>query len=72
MILKAEIRVDKPALYECFKPEEMKYDRGCFTVKKQKDHLIFNIQAKDAVALRTILNAICRLLEVQEKAGKIK
>ena len=59
-------------LYDCFKPEILKGDRASVELKKKKKYLLFNIKAKDSIALRAMLNSISKLLAVYEKIGRIK
>ena len=61
---------DPDRLIECLEPEEMDFDRSCFTVEKKEGGVEFNIKAKDAVALRATLNSISQLLIVFEGAKK--
>ena len=61
---------DPDKLYECLSPEQMSYDRSGFTIKKTKEGLSFEVDAKDAVAFRATLNAIAQLLIIFEKAKK--
>ena len=58
-------------LFDCFKPEILKGDRAGVELKKIKEGLLFEIKAKDSVALRAMLNSISKLLTVYEKMGKI-
>lgn len=73
MKLKADIVVnnDVDLIYKCFKPEMNKWQRAEVKIKKNNDNLYFNIQAKDAVALRATLNSITGLLSVYEKTNKL-
>ncbi len=77
MNFKAEIKVyeDIDRLYELFYPEmedeRNKHDRSSFKMSKRKDHLLFVIEAKDAVALRATFNSLTKLLTVKEKIEKI-
>jgi len=62
---------DSKALFECFKPEILKRDRATVDLKEKKDHLLFEIKAKDPIALRATMNSISKLLAVYEKMKKI-
>jgi len=74
MNYKAEIKAygDADRLYKCFQPEIHKGERSNFKLKKEKDCLVFEIGAKDAVALRATMNSIAKLLNVYEKLGEKK
>ena len=63
---------DSKTLYDCFKPEILKGDRADVELKKTKEGLLFEIKAKDSVALRAMLNSISKLLTVYEKMKKVK
>jgi len=55
----------------CFNPERQGKQRSNFTITENKDHILFNIQAEDATALRATLNTITKLLTIYEKVEKI-
>lgn len=63
-------------LYELFYPElnddRNRHGRSSFLMKKGKDHIIFEISAKDAVALRATFNSLSKLLAVEERSALIK
>jgi tRNA threonylcarbamoyladenosine modification (KEOPS) complex Pcc1 subunit len=63
--------IDK--LHKIFKVEETESinNRASWTLSKSNDELIFNVQAKDSVALRAVLNSITKLLTVYEKMEKL-
>lgn len=67
---KISVQGDAEKLFECFKPEEMSFERSSFTINKREDGLDFEIAAKDAVALRATINSITQLLTVFEGANK--
>ena len=73
MKYETEIKVygDVEKIAKVFKPEINKKDRAEFKIKKQKDHVLFEISAKDSVALRATLNSITKLLTVYEKIEKL-
>ena len=70
--LDLKISDDSKALFECFQPEILKGDRATVDLKKKKDHLLFEIKAKDSVALRALINSITKLLTIHEKMRRIK
>jgi len=53
-----------------FGPEDkaLTNGRGYYTVKREGDKLIFDIEAKDSGALRALLNSISKNLIICEKA----
>jgi len=55
----------------CFTLEMRGKHRSNFTITENQDHIVFDIQAEDATALRATLNTITKLLTVYEKAEKI-
>lgn len=70
MVYEAVIRVHKePGLIlKCFEPEQKRIkSRSQYTIKKNKKSVEFKVKAKDAVALKTVLNSITKMLEVIEK-----
>ena len=67
---KLSVKGNPEKLIECFKPEEKDFDRSSFTINKTEDGVVFDIAAKDAVALRATLNSISQLLIVFEGAKK--
>lgn len=74
MRLKAEIKAvgDPEVIYECFQPEQKEQDRSRFEIKKEKDGVLFLVEANDSVALRATLNSITKLLTVYEKIRSVK
>jgi tRNA threonylcarbamoyladenosine modification (KEOPS) complex Pcc1 subunit len=73
MNYKAEIKVygDPEKISKCFEPETNEKNRANFSLKKEKDHVLFEINAKDSVALRATLNSITKLLTTYEKVENI-
>lgn len=71
----AEVKAygDADAISKCFEPEiEKKQNRSRLDIKKKDDHVIFNVEAEDSVAMRATLNSITKLLTVFEKTEKMK
>ena len=70
-MLKAKIFVDYDAeiLEKIFSMEEKEFsnERASYRVSKKKDLLEFDVEAKDSVALRSVLNTITKILTVYEK-----
>ena len=58
-------------LKELFNSFNETNDRVKVKLLKKNDDLIFNIEAKDSVALRSILNSITKLLTVYEKLEQV-
>jgi len=73
MKYKSEIKVygDIDKIIKSFEPETGKKDRSKFSIKKEKDYVLFEIEATDSVALRATLNRITKLLTVYEKISEI-
>lgn len=70
MVYEAVIRVHKEPdlIVKCFEPEQKSIkERSQYTIKKNKNSVEFKIKARDAVALKTVLNSITKMLEVIEK-----
>ena len=61
------ITKDIDAIEKLFIPEDRKLNRAEYTITKEKNQLIFNITANDAVALKTAFNTITKVLMVWEK-----
>lgn len=74
MKIKARIEVEGDAekIYKAFKPELIKKERSEYTIKKFKNRVVFDITAKDPVALRATMNAITQMLTVYQKMKGIK
>ena len=70
----AEITVteDIDNIYKCFLPEIASTKRASINLKKTKDKVVFEIEAKDSVALRAMLNGVTKLLDVYEKIANTK
>lgn len=64
--MNANIRINED-IFDCFAPEIAKRERSDFKINKIKEGLEFEVTAKDAVALRSTLNSIAKLLIVHEK-----
>jgi tRNA threonylcarbamoyladenosine modification (KEOPS) complex Pcc1 subunit len=76
MTYSAKIRVNQnpEIIYKSFISESksLKTKRSNYTVKKYKNYVEFEIEAKDSVALRATFNSIIKLLTVYEKINKLK
>lgn len=74
-MLNATITVNQNSsdLKEIFLLEDKTFqnNRASYKVEKIKDKLVFNIQAKDSVALRSVLNTITKIITVYEKAKTV-
>ena len=46
-------------------------DRASYTVKQDGEFAVIAVSAQDASALRAVLNSICKLLIVFEKANEV-
>jgi len=69
MKLTATIKVygDPKTIYKAFEPELADKKRSNFTITQKKDHVLFEIEAQDSVALRATLNGITKLITTYEK-----
>ena len=76
MTYSAKIRVNQnpEIIYKSFISESksLKTDRSNYIIKKYKNYVEFEIEAKDSVALRATFNSIIKLLTVYEKINKLK
>ncbi len=74
MKLRAEIKAigNPEIIYDCFQTEQKEQDRSRFKIKKEKDGVLFLVEANDSVALRATLNSITKLLTVYEKIRSVK
>ena len=72
MIAKATISVfgNVDEIAKIFEPEDklLTNSRGSYIINKEKDKLVFCIEAKDSSALRALLNSISKNLIICEKA----
>lgn len=68
------VKGDPDTLTKLFAAEdhELSNNRARYTIASQEESIRFDIEADDAVALRAVLNAITKTLEVFEKMGNIK
>ena len=56
------------AYLSALEPEQnFKSERASYTLKKSKDRLIIKISAKDATALKAVINSITGLIALVEK-----
>ena len=74
-MLSATISV-KDELYELeklfsFEDKEFQNDRAKYFVRREKECLVFVLEARDSSALRSVLNTITKLLSVYEKTGTV-
>ena len=74
-MLKASITVSKDVFdldkLFSFEDKEFGNKRAKYSLSLKDDVLVFFIEAKDSVALRSVLNTITKLLSVYEKTGKV-
>jgi len=74
-MLKATITTDKNTeeLQKLFLLEEKNFqnDRATYTLRKIGKLLEFEVTAKDSVALRSVLNAITKIITINEKSGEV-
>ena len=74
--MKAEITVEgnPDTLTKLFAAEDkvLSNNRAKYTITAKEKGIVFNVDANDAVAMRAVLNAITKTLEVFEKMGNIK
>ena len=59
-------------LYQALLPDISKSKRAEWDVKKKKDYLEINFQAKDIIALKAFVSSVTKLLEVHEKIDGVK
>ncbi len=69
----AEITVsgDIEKLYNCLLPEMHETERSSLLMEKADSGLKIKVHAKDAVALRAMLNSTAQMLSIFETTGKI-
>ena len=63
---------DVDALDKLFASEDNDLGRSSFKITKETDKLTINIMAEDAVALKTVMNTIAKILIVWEKTKALK
>ncbi len=73
MKLNAEITVygEPKKIIACFGPELRDEKRSNFKIIQKENHVLFEVEADDSVALRATLNGITKLLTVYEKMEKV-
>ena len=62
-----------PAITQLFSCEDKKLsnNRASYTIKEKNGKILFEVEAKDAVALRATLTAITKTLTVYEKMKRL-
>ena len=70
--MKASITLpyDKRIL-DLFAPEDREISRARYTIERSGEDLVFDVTAQDAVALRTVLASITRLLSLWQRSEAI-
>ncbi len=58
-------------IYRLLAPEMQKSDRFSSKIERLKNIVVININAKDAVALRSVINSYLRILSMTEKVDNI-
>lgn len=70
--MKAALTVEHdPRILEIFAAEDHDIGRARYEITQRDDNIVFDIEADDAVAMRTILNAITKLLSTWEKSARL-
>ena len=59
-------------IYKLLAPEIQKSDRFSSKIERLKNIVVINIIAKDAVALRSVINSYLRILSMTEKVDEIE
>jgi len=59
-------------IYKLLVPEMQKSDRVSSKIERLKNIVVINIIAKDAVALRSVMNSYLRILTMVEKVNNIE
>ena len=54
-------------LERLFSVEEKDFGRGRYTINKDSKNIVFDVEADDTTALKTVLNTIIKILTVWEK-----
>ena len=72
--LKINAKNEKEAqnIYKLLKPEMQKSDRFSSKIEKLKNIVVINITAKDAVALRSVMNSYLRILSMKENVDALE
>jgi tRNA threonylcarbamoyladenosine modification (KEOPS) complex Pcc1 subunit len=65
---------DNNQIKKIFEPElkKSKTERAFYKIEKKGKKIVFDIEAKDFVALRAMLNSITKLLEVNYKIRRLR
>ena len=68
--MKATLTVEHdPRILDIFQAEDHDIGRASYEITEQADSIVFEISADDAVAMRTVLNAITKLLSTWEQSA---
>lgn len=62
---------DIDAIYKLFEPESKDLGRASYTIKKNKNQLVFDITAEDATALKIVMNTLSKIFIIWEKTQNI-
>jgi tRNA threonylcarbamoyladenosine modification (KEOPS) complex Pcc1 subunit len=65
------VNEDIDDIEKLFIPEDKELNRSTYTITRDKKHLLFEITAEDATALKTAFNTITKVLTVWEKSKTI-
>lgn len=61
----------EPEILDIFKQEDKDIGRASYTIQHDQQTITFTISAQDATAMRTIFNAITKLLSIWEKSADL-
>ncbi len=58
-------------LYSVIEKDQIQNSRSALSIKKEQKSVVFDIQAKDAIALKASVSSVIKTLTVYEKTKKL-
>jgi len=65
------VKQDIDALEKLFAPEQRDLGRSSYSMVKKKNELIFNVNADNAIAFKTVMNTLSKIFIVWEQTKKL-
>ena len=65
------VKQDIDALEKLFSPEQRDLGRSSYSMVKKKNELIFNVNADNAIAFKTVMNTLSKIFIVWEQTKKL-
>lgn len=70
--MKAQLTIDyDKRILDIFEQEDKDIGRASYSISHDKKAIVFDIVAQDATSMRTVFNAITKLLSIWEKSDNL-